>query len=569
MPKFYTRSTFRVFLFSLLFFFHSNLTAQPVVNFIPLITSDLSSPLDIVNANDGTHRLFIVERAGLIKIYNGTLLSTPFLDLTDSTACCGEQGLLSMAFHPDFANNRLFYVYYTDNNGDIAVARFNTLSAGANTADPASGKILLRIPHPTHSNHNGGHLAFGPNDGYLYFATGDGGSGGDPPDNAQNGNSLLGKMIRLDVRTDNVAPYYNIPPTNPYISDPNVRDEIWALGLRNPYRWSFDRLNGDMWIGDVGQGLWEEVNFRTNGNTGGINYGWDCYEGKQLYNDGVSPIPCSGAAAYIQPILDYPHNATDGGFSITGGYVYRGVNYPAMYGHYIFADHVSGNVWLLPPGGAAADTIRFPGKLGSITAFGESETGELYATTLNGRLYRVTATSNSALPVDIISFTATAKNSFNEILWTAANEINLLQYEVEYSADGNNFQQAGIVKATAANTYRFEHSTIIGRNTFYRLKMVDNDNSWKYSKIISIKSQSGNADKIIFNSIVINGRLKLNVPNSFKTLHVINLHGSIVYTENISGRTGPFEIKLPALAAGNYVVRLVGDAVTSEKILIR
>ncbi len=316
----------------------------PILSYAPVINSGLSLPVEVVNAGDGSNRLFIVEQNGLIKIYNGTsLLPTPFLSLTTLTAASGERGLLSMAFHPNYAVNGYFFVYYTNAAGDITIARYQVSAGNANQANAASGVVLMNIPKPF-ANHNGGRLAFGP-DGYLYFGTGDGGSGGDPNNFAQNGNSLLGKMIRIDVNNFATPPYYTIPADNPYTTNPGVLDEIWAIGLRNPWRWSFDRLTGDMWIGDVGQSAREEINYRAAGTTGGINYGWRCYEGTLPYNT----TGCAAQSTYVSPIFDYPRNNLTGGFSVTGGYVYRGSEFASLNGYYICADYVSGNTWLINP----------------------------------------------------------------------------------------------------------------------------------------------------------------------------------------------------------------------------
>ena len=355
--------------------FSLQLHAQPAGNprliFTPFI-SGLSSPLDIVNPGDGSNRLFIVQRGGAIRIYDGGLLPTPFINLQDTVLENGEQGLLSMAFHPDYENNGYFFVYYTDKEGDVTLARYQRSSALI--ANPNSEVVLLELPKPGtpyFANHNGGKIAFGT-DGYLYVSIGDGGGSGDPFNNAQNGNSLFGKMLRLNVNNFAVAPYYSVPADNPYVGDPNVLDEIWALGLRNPWRWSFDRLTGDMWIADVGQGSWEEVNFRAANATGGINYGWRCYEGSNPYNtSGCAPI-----SSYIAPIFQYPHNNATGGYSVTGGYVYRGTGSPLLTGWYVMADYISGNVWKIHPDGAGGWTVfQQSGLSGNIAGFGEGEDG--------------------------------------------------------------------------------------------------------------------------------------------------------------------------------------------------
>jgi glucose/arabinose dehydrogenase len=365
--------------------FKSPVFAQtpPVLIYSPVV-SGLSSAVDVVNAQDGTNRLFVLRQSGTVRIVSGgVLLPGIFLDIADSISTGGERGLLSIAFHPDFENNRYFFVYYTNTAGDIRITRFQTQFGDPDVADESSGVVLMTIPHPTFGNHNGGKLNFGP-DGNLYFATGDGGSGGDPNNNAQNGNSLLGKMIRINVDNFTTPPYYTIPLDNPYVDDPLVRDEIFAIGLRNPWRWSFDRLNNDVWIADVGQGTWEEINNRTFATSGGINYGWRCYEGNAAYNT----TGCLPPANYISPIFVYPHIFATGGFSVTGGHVYRAAEFPAMYGYYICADYVSGNTWLIKSNGVGGWNSSIQSGLpGSISGFGEAENGDMYAVSLSGTLY--------------------------------------------------------------------------------------------------------------------------------------------------------------------------------------
>ena len=252
--KLFYKAAMQLSLFSPLFLASTVFSQPPAINYQSVITG-LSAPIDIVNAHDGSNRLFIVQQGGVIKVWNGTALSN-FIDLSSVISTGGERGLLSMAFHPNFngTSNRYFFVYYTNTNGDIEVSRYQTTLGNSNTGDASTGTVIITIPHPTNSNHNGGKLNFG-SDGYLYFATGDGGGANDVPNNAQNGNVLLGKMLRIDI--DNTDPpdhpNYAIPPANPYIGVSGFLPEIYNLGLRNPFRWSFDRTTGDMWIGDVGQ----------------------------------------------------------------------------------------------------------------------------------------------------------------------------------------------------------------------------------------------------------------------------------------------------------------------------
>ncbi|WP_282780155.1 PQQ-dependent sugar dehydrogenase, partial [Phaeodactylibacter xiamenensis] len=314
-----------------------SLQAQPIFN-LELINDDLSQPADITNAGDD--RLFVVERAGRIRILDadGQLLPEPFLDINDRVGPAnGERGLLGLAFHPNYADNGYFFVNYTANDGDTRIARFQVNAGNPNTGDPNSEVILFDIGQP-YGNHNAGDLAFGP-DGYLYIPMGDGGSGGDPQNFSQNRQSLLGKMLRIDV--DNGNPYA-IPPDNPYAEDDFTLDEVWAIGLRNPWRFSFDRETGDIWIGDVGQNEWEEITFQPADSEGGENYGWRCYEGFEAYNTGG----CEPESAYTPPIHTYNTGSSDG-CSVTGGFVYRGSAFPALYGKYVYADFCSGKIWTL------------------------------------------------------------------------------------------------------------------------------------------------------------------------------------------------------------------------------
>lgn len=352
--------------------------SQPLIVYNPVITS-LNSPVDIVNASDGTNRIFIVERGGAIKVYNSTytLLGT-FLTVTGIVSG-GEEGLLSIAFHPNYETNGFFWVYYTNTSGDIEVSRYKVSTGNANVADAASKQVVITIPHPTEANHNGGKLNFGT-DGFLYFATGDGGGGGDVPNNAQNGNVLLGKMIRINVSTGTSVPFFTIPADNPFVTNGSVRDEIFAIGLRNPFRWSFDRATGDMWIGDVGQGAREEINFKTAATSSGVNYGWRCYEGNLPYNT----AGCAAQSSYVFPVYEYP-NPPATSVSVIGGYVYRGALFPSMQGYYFASDVYSGNLYKINI--ADFTTTVQTGLPTLVAGFGETESGELLAVSLNGNAY--------------------------------------------------------------------------------------------------------------------------------------------------------------------------------------
>ncbi len=365
--------TLTVILFALLLISNYIIAQPPTISLSPVISTGLSSPVQFVNAGDGSGRSFIVQQGGTIRVYDkafnflGTFLTAPGVNSG------GERGLLSMAFHPGYASNGFFYVYYTNTNGDLELSRFK-VSSDPNIADAASKKILITIPHPTNNNHNGGELHFG-NDGFLYLSTGDGGGGGDVPNNSQTTTVLLGKILRFAVNTSDVLPYYTIPADNPF------GNEVFAYGLRNPFRWSFDRLTNDMWIGDVGQDAFEEINFRPADSTNGVNYGWRCYEGPNTFNNSVG---CTGPITkYTFPIYTFPTEAAQN-ISITGGTVYRGSTFIDLQGYYLAAEFYTGALFKIKRNtpGNTLDTSTQVLTFNGITDFGENEDGELYITSL-------------------------------------------------------------------------------------------------------------------------------------------------------------------------------------------
>jgi len=338
------------------------------------IATGLEMPVAVTHVNDW--RLFITLQRGEIVIFDGAqILPTPFLDIRSIVQCCGERGLLSVAFHPHYAENGFFFVDYIDGNGDINIARYK-VSADPNLADANSGTVLLTIPHRDYSNHNGGQLAFGP-DGYLYAGTGDGGSGGDPLNNGQNLQALLGKLLRIDV--DNGSPY-GIPASNPFVARTDARHEIWAWGLRNPWRFSFDRQTGDLLIGDVGQNAWEEIDFQPVSSAGGENYGWRIMEGLHCYN----ATTCN-QSGLVLPVIEYGH--TNGACSVTGGYRYRGTRSSRLRGVYIYADYCNGIIWgaTRMQNGTWTSAQLFDAPF-NINAFGEDVNGEIYVVDYAGRV---------------------------------------------------------------------------------------------------------------------------------------------------------------------------------------
>ena len=331
------------------------------------VASGLQSPIGMAHAGDGTGRLFVIEQAGrIVVIKDGQVDPQPFLDIHDRVGSKGnEQGLLGLAFHLKFKSNGYFFINYTDLEGNTVIARYYAAQGDPQRVDPASETRLLYIQQP-YSNHNGGQVAFGP-DGYLYLGLGDGGSGGDPLGNGQSLNTWLGKILRLDV--DLGSPYIT-PATNQFAND--QQPEIWAYGLRNPWRFSFDRLTGDLYIGDVGQNQWEEINFLPAGSPAGANFGWNYFEGTHPYSPQASP---DGLNAMF-PVAEYDHGQ---GCSVTGGFVYRGSQLPDWQGIYLYGDFCTGNVWglLRDAQGAWQQELMFK-NVGQITSFGEDEPGEVY-----------------------------------------------------------------------------------------------------------------------------------------------------------------------------------------------
>ncbi len=356
--------------------------ADSVLALVPVV-SGLNAPLFLTAPPGDTTRLFVLEQSGIIRIIkNGVALPTPFLDITALTTKGNEQGLLGLAFAPDYATSGTFYIDYTTTGGGAAghsvVARYQ-VSGDPDVAD-ANGTVVITADQP-YDNHNGGMIAFGP-DSMLYVGLGDGGSGGDPDGHGQDRTELLGSILRIDVRTGT----YTIPPANPWANDATFRHELWNYGLRNPWRFSFDRQTGDLYVADVGQGAYEEVDIQSANSSGGENYGWNTMEGLHCYGG----TGCNQAGLTL-PVLEYDHNQ---GCAITGGYVYRGSAVPAVQGRYFYADYCSGFLRSFrKSGGGITEQVSYPALTltGGVTSFGEDGQGELYVMTGNGTLYRFAA----------------------------------------------------------------------------------------------------------------------------------------------------------------------------------
>ena len=355
---------------------------------LPAVIDKFDNPVYVTNAGDSSDRLFVVEQGGFIWIVkDGVLVKSPLLDIVDRLpdevfrGGYTERGLLGLAFHPDYKHNGVFFVIYSRRDNTNVLARYTISADDPNRADPNSEVILLSYEHPE-MNHNGGMIAFGK-DGYLYASVGDGGGvQGDPPDNAQNKTLLYGKLLRIDVNKTDGDRQYAIPSDNPFVSDPSARPELWAYGLRNPWRFSFDRETGDLYIADVGWGRWEEIDYQPAGAAGGRNYGWNRFEGTHLIDGRTDP------GGVTMPIAEYDH--LDGACSVTGGYLYRGPGAPTLRGKYIFGDYCSGRVWALTRSADdqwQMDVLMDTGK--QISSFGEDERGGLYMVTYKGHLYRL------------------------------------------------------------------------------------------------------------------------------------------------------------------------------------
>ncbi len=351
------------------------------------VASGANYPIQVVFPPN-TNEMYVVEQGGTVRIVNGGTLGAEFMNISDRVSNGNEEGLLSIAFHPNYGLNGYVFAYYTDKNGDNRVVRF-TANTTTKDVDESTEKLILAIPHPNRNNHNGGFITFGPG-GFLYIGTGDGGGGGDPDNNAQNTNSLLGKLLRIDVTKGDP---YATPNDNPY-KNGGGKPEIWTVGLRNPWRYSFDRQLGDLWIGDVGQDRLEEVNFRSAGTSTGTNFGWPVMEGTECFNKSNFNLPLSSCnkSGKALPVYEYSH--TDNRCSVTGGYVYRGTEFAAMIGKYFFADFCRGTIWSLTPNASGGFTSKqeIPSSAGNISSFGEGPNGELYVVRPGeGKVYKLIA----------------------------------------------------------------------------------------------------------------------------------------------------------------------------------
>jgi glucose/arabinose dehydrogenase len=460
------------------FSIHSFCKAQNID--LELFASNLDRPVSIKHAGDD--KLYVVEQDGLIKIINsdGSIESAPFLNIDSIVINTGnERGLLGLAFHPEYATNGYFFVNYIDNSGNTVISRFSRDTNNPLLADSNSEFPILSFIQP-YSNHNGGDLAFG-NDGFLYISTGDGGSAGDPENNSQNKLNLLGNILRIDINATTATQNYSIPSSNPFIGDPNSRAEIFAYGLRNPWKFSFDRLNNDLWIADVGQGDYEEINMVSAVDAAiGLNYGWRCYEGNGPYNSN----DCSDASAYTFPISGYTHFG-DGEFkcSITGGYRYRGTNYPNLNGLYFFADICSQEIGYLTYDETNTNWIRtFESFTGQWSAFGEDLNGELYVSDLSsGNIYKIidpTLSMEDSLFSNISVYPNPTKDNININFGSNINTNVLTQIAI-YDLHGKKVKS---IKRTAEHIQNINTSQL--SNGIYILQINNSNGEQSIHKLV-------------------------------------------------------------------------------------
>lgn len=499
-------------------------------------TSGLANPTDIANAGDA--RLFVVEKAGRIKVIdqNGDLAGLPFLDITNKVNDrASERGLLGLAFHPDYQQNGYFFVNYTNADGNTVVSRFEVSSTDPDIADPGSEKVIIQIDQPR-SNHNGGDINFGP-DGYLYIGMGDGGAAADPWNNSQNPLELLGKMLRIDVDTEDMP--YLIPADNPYFGLSSTRNEIWAFGVRNPWRFSFDR-EGNMWVADVGQDNWEEIDFQPFDSPGGENYGWSCLEGNETY---IANRCTLDSAEYTYPVFVYRNNFSDG-CSVTGGYRYRGCTYPRLYDQYIFTDYCTGKFWATWK--CPTDTCAMPFETQEVAnlqdqqyvSFGEDQDGELYVAAISqGNIYKVIETNEifEAPQIDSTSQGLVVIGSFSGYQW---------------HLDGSP------INGATSPTLQPE---VLGS---YQLEAFSSAGCSKFSNTIEVTDLNSLGDPGLQQQISVfpnpaGSTATLHWTSTFtvKSLAIIDSYGTLVKQESIAHQAG-IEISVEEFPKGVYFLKI-------------
>jgi glucose/arabinose dehydrogenase len=563
----------RPILFLALLFIQAFGIAQPMLGFtaLSLTGPTLVQPVDITGCGDGSGRLFIVEKRGTIRIVqNNAVLPDFFLDIEDQVMNSGERGLLGLAFHPDYPASPYIYVNYViDQTITNRISRFTLNPNNPNDIDENT-ELELITQTGVQSNHKAGDLAFGP-DGYLYIGMGDGGGGGDPNNTGQNIQTLLGKMLRIDVNSMQSPLNYAIPPDNPFVGVSGL-DEIWAFGLRNPWRISFDRTLGDFWIGDVGQDAWEEVDMVPFGTPGGMNFGWDCKEGNHDYQ----PNNCSGNTVFTWPVFEYPHSCNpcpDGrGVSLTGGFVYRGSEYPILQGCYVCADYVSNYLWMIKQTGENPATFDVyvqdgTGLVSGLVTFGEDDDGELYASNLAGTLYSVSA--SGFLPIQWENVIANMAEGGNQIEWILHQAIGIDVFEVQRSlhSDFNDYTVATTVTPVEDQiAYQYKDPYIQPQAVYYRIAAKMQDGAVEYSPIRRILADPVSKPTLIFEPK--DNTWRINLPNPWQNgeISLFDIQGKEIFTRKLSSDP---EVNLTSpIVPGSYFVEIRGEMGTwSDKLV--
>ncbi len=547
--------------------------AQPTLNFTPLSLSGptLVQPLVITGCGDGSGRIFIVEKRGTIRIVQNNIVSNDyFLDIEDLVMNSGERGLLGLAFHPQYPTTPYIYVNYViDGTITNRISRFTLNPNNPNDVQENTEFILLEQAG-VQTNHKAGDIAFGP-DGFLYIGMGDGGGGGDPSNSGQNLETLLAKMLRIDVNSPQGPLNYTIPPDNPFLNEPG-RDEIWAYGLRNPWRISFDRETGDFWIADVGQNLWEEVDMILAGTPGGMNFGWDCREGNHNYEPGN----CGSGTEFTWPVFEYPHscNPCPNGYgaSISGGYVYRGSDYPVLEGFYVCADYVSNYLWMIKL--TSYDPLEFDvyvqdgtGLAYGLVTFGEDDDGEMYASNLDGVLYKVSA--SGFLPIQWQSVDAKIVQGGNQIDWTLHQSLGIEYFEVQRSLNSGFDDFTVVTQVLPVEnqiSYKYTDPFIQPLAVYYRIAAQLSDGSIEYSPFMRILPDPVSKPSLVFEQ---NTNIwRIHLPTEWRNGDVIlyDLQGKEVYTRKIEAEQQL--VLSPPITPGSYFVKVSGEmGIWSERLV--